>query len=494
MRLVALGVLVFGFVACGSDDDSGSKPGTGGSGGTATGGAAGGGTGGAGTGGASTGGTGTGGAGTGGAGTGGAGTGGAGTGGAGTGGAGTGGTGTGGTGGAGLACPALPAATGAVVNAKPTDAGNLHTIVKNAAAGSTILLADGNYPITSTLQLAKAGVALRSASNDATKVTIDGKYAVNELIAVSASNVTVAHVTLTQAVDHAIHAYPPGANQDVKNLVVYGARLVDNGEQFIKVNPNGSTPGYIDEGRVECSEFVMTAAGRPKVEKCCGGCYTGGIDVHAGWKWVVRNNRFEGIYCDAGGLAEHAIHFWKGSRDTLVENNTIVDCARGVGFGLGGGIGERAYPDNPNGGVKLAHYDGIIRNNVIWANHAFYDTGIELAIAKQPLVVHNTVVHGSGATKFFSSIDYRFAETFAVIQNNLVSKITMRDGAKGTVDHNLQSTPLGYFASAGKDFHLTAGATNAIDKGVSGPSAGVDMDGQAHDQGAPDLGADEVKP
>jgi hypothetical protein len=399
---------------------------------------------------------------------------------------------TGGTGGTpSLACPALPAPTGATITVKPSDAGTLHSTVFNAAAGTTILLEDGTYNIASTLQLAKQGLTIRSKSDDASKVTLDGTYTVNELIAVSASDVTIAHVTLTHAVDHAIHAYPAAANVDVKNLHVYANKLVDNGEQFIKVNPNGSTPGYIDDGLIDCNELVMTAAGRPHVESCCGGCYTGGIDVHAGWKWVVRNNRFEGIYCDGAGLAEHAIHFWKGSRDTLVENNTIIDCARGIGFGLGGGQGDRVYPDNPYGGAMLAHYDGVIRNNVFYANTPYFDTGIELDIAKQPHVFHNTVIHGSGATNAFSSIDYRFAETDAVIQNNLTTKITVRDGAQGTVDHNLESTPASYFVTPGSDFHLTAGAANAIDKGVSVSQAGVDIDGETHDKGAPDLGADE---
>jgi len=471
-------ILPVWFLACGSDDGGDSK-GSGGTGASATGGSS--------SGGSSAGGSG----GTGGS----SGTGASSTGGGGSSGGGgaSGAGGSGGSGGGTLACPALAAPSGTVVDVKPSDAATLHSLVLGAAAGTTFSLADGTYAISSTLQLAKAGVTLRSASNDATKVIIDGKYTVNELVAVSASNVTVAHVTLTHAVDHAIHAYPAQANVDVKNLVVYGSRLVDNGEQFLKVNPNGSTPGYIDEGRVECSEFVMTAAGRPKVESCCGGCYTGGIDVHAGWKWVVRNNRFEGIYCDNGGLAEHAIHFWKGARDTLVENNTIIDCARGIGFGLGGGTGDRVYADNPYGGAKLAHYDGIIRNNVVWANHAYYDTGIELDIAKQPLVFHNTVLHGSGASNAFSSIDYRFAETNATIQNNLTNKITLRDGAQGTVDHNLENTPLAYLVAAGTDFHLTAGAANAIDKGVSLPQAGSDLDGDPHATGAPDLGADERK-
>jgi hypothetical protein len=53
--------------------------------------------------------------------------------------------------------------------------------------------------------------------------------------------------------------------------------------------------------------------------------------------------------------------------------------------------------------------------------------------------------------------------------------------------------PAGYFVNPPlADFHLTAAATDAIDKGVSLPEAGLDLDGQPHSAGAaPDLGADE---
>lgn len=425
-----------------------------------------------------------------------------GNGGSGTGGSGTGGSATGGTGGSGggtggsvglPTCDPLPAPTGTTVDVTPGDAGNLHSMIQSAGPNTTFVLADGTYAISSTLQLSKAGVSLRSASNDAQKVVIDGQYQVNELVAVSASDVTIADITFTHAVDHAIHAYPPSENVDVKNLTVYRARLVDNGEQFIKINNIAGQPGYIDDGRVECSEFLLTDAGRPHIETAVSGCYTGGIDAHNAWNWVVRKNRFEGIYCETG-LAEHAIHFWKGSRDTLVENNVILDCARGIGFGLGGGAGERQYPDNPYGGEMLAHFDGIIRNNVVWANIPFYDTGIEIDEAKTPKVFHNTVVSGTGATNMFSAIDARFASTITVIQNNLTDKITQRDGAQATLGNNLESTPLGDFVSAGSDFHLVPGASDAIDQGMQVSDPGLDIDGDAHDTGAPDIGCDEFKP
>jgi hypothetical protein len=318
---------------------------------------------------------------------------------------GTGGSGaTGGGGSASVECAPLAPPAGPTIDVDPMQAANLPAIVAGAAPGTTIVLAQGTYEIPSTLQLATDGVTLRSASDDASDTVIDGAYAVNETIAISASNVTIAHVTVTRAIDHPIHIYPPGAGVDVEGTLLYGLRLIDGGEQFVKVNPIVGQPGYVDEGRIECSHFELTGEGRTHVEPCCGGCYTGGIDVHSGWKWQVRNNFFRGIYCDTG-LAEHAIHFWRGSRDTLVENNTIVDCGRGIGFGLGGGGGDRQYPDDPHGDPTLAHYDGIIRNNVIYGDVAGFDTGVEIAEAKEPHLFHNTVIAGPGAVAFFSGID-----------------------------------------------------------------------------------------
>jgi len=382
--------------------------------------------------------------------------------------------------------------SGTTVRVTPGEVGSLSQTVFDAAADTTILLADGTYALSATLQLRAAGVTLRGESGDSSRVILDAGYAVNEAIQVTASRVTVAHLTVEHAVDHPIHATTPGA-ENVTDLVFHDVHLRDSGEQLLKVNPGGGG-GYVDRGRVECSRFTLTDAGRPNVEPCCGGCYTGGIDAHAAWGWVVRNNRFEGIYCDGAGLAEHAVHFWKGARDTLVENNVILDCARGIGFGLDGGTGDRVYPDSPSGGASLAHYDGIIRNNVVWANHAYYDTGIELHIASRPLVLHNTVVHGPNASGFFSSIDARFPQTDALLQNNITQRITQRDSPSATLVTNLESAPLSLFVdAAGQDFHLAAGAASAIDQGTAHAEAGVDLDGEPRGA-SPDIGADERTP
>ncbi|AWV87936.1 hypothetical protein [Bradymonas sediminis] len=393
-------------------------------------------------------------------------------------------------------CAPLPASAGTEVRVSPAQVGELPQIVRDAASGTTILLEDGTYMLGAPLQFRTPGVTLRSASDDASAVIIDANYSVNEVAFITASDVTLAHITITRAVDHPVHVTPGSAGVDVTGTVLYGLRLIDAGEQFVKVNSNSARDAWVDYGRVECSYFEMTDAGRPNVERNPGGCYTGGIDVHSARGWVVRHNEFHGIYCAGEGLAEHAIHFWKGPRDTLVENNLIVNCARGIGFGLVENGQGRAYADDPYPGVgHIGHYDGVIRNNVIYADIPWYDTGIELAQARGAKVYHNTVFSTDAATGFFSSIDYRFANTDVDIRNNLTRRITVRGGASGRVENNKEGIDASYFVDASNlDFHLADGANEAIDKGVSVSEAGLDIDGETHDKGAaPDLGADEAK-
>jgi len=390
------------------------------------------------------------------------------------------------------ACPLLAAAQGPITLVGPADAAKLPGIVASAATGSTIMLMEGTYPLGgASLRFRTPGVTLRGANPR--NVILDGEYRTAEAVVISASDVTIAELTITRAIDHPVHVYPEST--DVKNTRLYGLRIFDGGEQFVKVNPNAGRTSFVDGGRLECSFLQLTEAGRPMVETLGGtSCYTGGIDVHAGRGWVVRQNRFQDIHCRTGKLAEHAIHFWTGSRDTVVENNTIVNCARGIGLGLVASGDGRAYPDDPYPGRGyIGHYDGIIRNNVIFAGIPEYDTGIELAQARGVRVYHNSIFADAGATAAFSSIDARFPNTLADVRNNLVNRLTVRDGAVSNASSNREMVRAADFVNAPlADFHLTAAATDAIDKGVPLPEAGLDLDGHPHTAGAaPDLGADE---
>lgn len=391
----------------------------------------------------------------------------------------------------------MPAPSGTVIDVTPGDAARLGEIVRGAPSGATIRFADGTYPVTGdysgSLAVTRPGITLRGASGDPTRVVLDGQYSMGAIVYVLASDVTVTDMTITRASDHLVHSYPGDAGADLTGMRLHRLRLLDSGEQFVKVNPNAARSAFADGGTVSCSELTMTSSGRANIERAYG-CYTGGIDVHSGRSWVVRSNTFSGIYCEDGEVAEHAVHFWSGARDTLVENNYIRSCSRGIGFGLVESGASRHYPDDPYPGLYVGHYGGTIRNNVILAEIPQYDTGIELDQARGSTVVHNTVVETAAATASFSSIDFRFANTSVAIHNNLVRRITVRNGATGVLGNNVEDVPPTWFADvASGDVHLRPTAIGAIDTGstLGAGMAGRDLDGAAHDAGAPDIGADE---
>jgi hypothetical protein len=392
------------------------------------------------------------------------------------------------------ACRPLVAPSRPTIRVRPAQAGRLPEIVSRAPAGATILLADGKYRLGSTLIVSTPGVTIRSLSGRPGAVVLDGSYATGDLVAVAASGVTIAEVTLMRASYHLVHIVPKDAGPTIRRVRLYRVRLIDGAEQFIKVNPNAARGAFVDAGRVECSTFQLTDQGRSHVPSSFLPCYTGGIDAHGARGWIVRLNRFENIRCGEG-LAEHAVHFWTGSRDTLVERNTIVDCARGIGFGLGDRTDwARRYPDEA-GQAYIGHYGGIIRNNVVVATRPGMDTGIGLEQARGARVYHNTVYAGARAAGYFSSLDYRFPNTAADIRNNLVTRITARDGATATLARNVESVPARWFRNPARlDFHLSRAATGAINHGVSVRAAGLDIDGRPHAVGPPDLGADEAAP
>lgn len=385
-------------------------------------------------------------------------------------------------------CAPLPAPDGMTIMATPADA--LHTIVDSAPTGSTVMLADGTYTLTRQIRLATPGVTLRSASGNAAAVVLDATYTVNEAVVVSASDVTIAHFTVTHAVDHGVRVTGPSGGPDVLGFLMHDVTVTDCGEQFVKINPPASRDAQNDEGTIRCSTFILTDDGRPHIERSTGGCYTGGIDAHRARDWVIADNHFEGIYCAGEGLAEHAIHFWRGSRDTLVERNTIVNCARGIGLGLANSGEARTYPDAPEVGY-IGHLGGLVRGNMLFSDIAYYDTGIELNSTHGARVLHNTVVSAESATGRYSAIDARFSSTDVLLQNNIARRFTVRNGATTTRVTNLEAPSLSLFVDAANaDLHLTPGATGARGQGTPHAEAGMDVDGDAFDMTAPHIGAD----
>lgn len=393
-------------------------------------------------------------------------------------------------------CDPLPPPSGATTTVTPAQAGQLQSILGNAAANQTFLLEDGVYPVPSFLVIRAPGVTLRSKNGNRDAVVLDAAYSggARELLNITASNVTVADLTVMRALDHTIHVQSPNGN--VTGTRIYNVKVLDSAQQAIKINPSGG--GFTDDGLIACSHIELTDAGRPHVRD---NCYTGGIDAHQSRGWVIRDNYVTGWWC-AAGLAEHGIHLWTGSRDTVIERNFVVNNARGIGLGLGFQTNGRSYSDQPCAGrANVGHYGGVIRNNFVFANSTALfssgsgvDVGIGLEDTCAAEIKHNTVFTTQAP---FSSIEYRFSRNDGksvpptVVANNVVSHvIRARDGATAEASGNLQNAPASLFVNpAVGDLHLLPSATAAIDKGLP---AGVtdDFDGQGRDT-APDLGADE---
>lgn len=346
----------------------------------------------------------------------------------------------------------------------------------NARGGDTvILLADGVYQLADTLYVNSPKVTIASASGRRENVTIQGdamsaNARVGNLIRVAASDFQLRGVTLQRSGWHLIQIV---GNENADRPVVRDCILRDSYEQMLKVTRDEAKPSvYSDGGLVENCLFEYTAGIGPQY-------YIGGIDAHGSRDWVVRGNTFRNIASPNTDVAEFAIHFWSNSSNNLVERNTIIDCDRGIGFGMQG---------RPNQG-------GIIRNNFIHHtnnNDPYADVGIALTDSPGTAVYNNTVLLENG---FGWSIEYRFAATTGVqIVNNLSNRpIISRDGGSGSLSNNVTNADRSMFRlqSAG-DLHLSSAVSGVVDAGKAVTGLVDDIDGQARPSGARiDVGADE---
>ena len=399
------------------------------------------------------------------------------------------------------ACPPLTPPSGRTFIVDTVE--EIWSAVNSAVSGDTILVADGTYNLGAAgryIWIDVANVTIRSLSGNRDDVIFDDNYQGTEVITVAASDVTIADLTIKRARTHAIHVVS-SASADTVNTLIYNVRIVDPGQQAIKINPSNST-FFADFGEVACSDMELTENGRMEVYSYNGSCYTGGIDGHRARGWIVRDCTIEGFWCNLD-LSEHGVHFWTGSRDTLVERNTFIDNARGVGFGLRESGNGRTYSDDPcpDANGYVGHFGGIIRNNFFFAADAGLfnsqygaDTGIALWQACNAKVYHNTLAFTDTP---FSAVEYRFENTQADIINNLTThNILKRPPASANLAGNLQQQALTIFTdSATGNLHLDKSATVAIDKGVF-LAAGLcddDIDGDPRPSGkARDVGADEL--
>ncbi|MBW2736380.1 MAG: hypothetical protein JRH20_28670, partial [Deltaproteobacteria bacterium] len=293
---------------------------------------------------------------------------------------------------------------GTTITIQTANAASLASTVANAIPYTTILLANGTYDLTSTLNFDTPGVILRGASGDQNTVTLTSSKPVEPLIRITASEVILADMTIT--VDNSVAVDIEGGSSantlgvrihhvlfsDAGGRDTKGAdtnqKLLDSGGA-VRISRYGTF--YADDGEISCSTFELTTQGRDKLAAACS---IFGIGAFRAKGWRVHHNTFVGIRCN-GLIASPAISFASGSRDTLVENNRILDSFVGIRFGtfqIPADAGNpRTYDYSSCGlGSYYEHVGGIIRNNVIWSATSTPDSGVALWLACGTKAVHNT--------------------------------------------------------------------------------------------------------
>lgn len=329
-----------------------------------------------------------------------------------------------------------------------------------------ILIKKGLYRLPERLYIQRDNVTLKGMGKDRNAVVLSGQNKsgwIGNIISIMGSNITIQDLSIGNARQHGIQIH---GEKGAGRIFIRNVRIFDTWQQMIKGSYNPATPQkYTSHGIIEDCLFEFTKGQGFQ-------SYTGGIDIHHGEKWIVKNNIFKHIKAPGRGLSQSAIHFWTHSKDVVVSGNTIVDCDRGVMFGFDNSFFDR----------------GIIKNNFI---HTIKDTGIYLCNATQVQVVNNTVFLESN---YPNAIEYRFKRTKNnKIVNNLSNrKIVSRDHGVAKVSNNYERAKSYWFKDPNNgDLHLNQYIKSVIDKGVYVPNVKYDIDGQTRDVNAIDIGADE---
>ena len=345
-------------------------------------------------------------------------------------------------------------------------------IQANGGGDTDIKLEDGTYTLDNALWVEAENVTVSSVSGNRSAVIIEGagmKGSVSHIFGVAGSHFTLENVTLRKVANHAVQIH---GEMNVNSPIIRNVHIQDTYEQMIKVSYDASLPNNGSQnGLVEKCLFEYTAGMGPQY-------YVGGIDAHNAANWIIRDNVFRNIRSPGGDIAEHAVHFWSNSQNTLVERNLIINCDRGVGFGLG----------------ERGHKGGIIRNNMIYhdTSEGFADVGISLESVTNAQVYNNTIYMEHG---YANAIEYRFAATTDLtIINNLTNKaITARDGGAAATSNNITDAVAAWFVntSAG-DLHLRYAVPSVVDQALGIEGLTDDFDKTKRPMGiACDIGADE---
>src|SRR5688572_2334842 len=166
----------------------------------------------------------------------------------------------------------------------------------NANGGNmTILIEDGTYHVATTASypyITASNLVIRSASGNRDMVILHGDgmkdVAPNTEngLGIAGNNVVIADLTIRDIGNHGIQV-------SGHNLYVHNVKIQDAYQQMLK---GATAASSIDSAIVQCSLFEYTSGIGPNF-------YIGGLDIHKGRNWTVRDNVFKNIISPSGSVA-----------------------------------------------------------------------------------------------------------------------------------------------------------------------------------------------
>ena len=348
------------------------------------------------------------------------------------------------------------------------------------APGDIITLRPGTYNLSRIVGFSRGAVTVRGQSGSYADVTLYGggmnnTSAIREALQIYSDNVTIQDITVSGFYHHAIHFMT-----DADYSLIHNVHTLNIGDQHMK----GAVPnrnGIIEQCFMEQTTARLNGlGGRPDN-------YVGGIDLHGAVNFQIRDNVAKGVNGLNGGDA--GIFLWNGSKDCVIERNTIVGCRKGIALG------------NPSSQNKYQAENCIVRNNFVVRDYG-NDIGIEICYTRSCNVLNNTVVSlpttdGGNFNRTFHIYDSAalgFQTTNLLIAYNII-RGNILDNSTGpfTLVGNITGTTpqLSWFFNAtGGDLHLTASAGAAVGTGAQQLMVAFDFDGQLRGP-LPDVGADQ---
>lgn len=386
--------------------------------------------------------------------------------------------------------PPLPPPAGQVVNV--SNVGELVRAVAEVKPGGTIMLADGAYFLSRSLQIRTSEVTLRSASGRRDLVVLDcAKSQHHEGIGLyNCTGVTIADLTLRNVRQN---GYKINSDSTVDRVTLYNVVGHNIWQRHVKgvPGPVRDGPGKVGSRgcKIQYCLFYNDRAKRLDDEPYerdnpaqFGGNYIGGIDVMNVRDWTISDNVFLGIR-GRTGTARGAIFIWHDSRNVTIERNIIIDCDTGIAMG------------NSHRGAEwkdLPHCDGfVVRNNFVTRCP---ESNIVAAWTKDCRVVHNTV--HDPQNRMGRLMRAVHDNPGLLVANNIFSgppRLAIETSQGATVRDNLLRAVPEYFVDPARgDLHLNAKAVDAIDKARPMELVTHDIDRQRRGD-RPDIGAHEYR-